>query len=246
MRSFPLVQQLATRTETQLMEHFLTAWWPTEAGLGPPPNDPDAIALLRLVVQAQTPKAQRLLVDAFGALQGTEQRRTLALEMALTGCSGQQFERSPQRGGPALLIYYSPAFLRQSCLCTETAKLALGMLAETYRAARALFPLGEGADEQGHGVTVRIDVLKAAGTADDVLESYEQGTIWVLHRKSALEAVVERHTQDELPQLLGDASWRVLRLWKGASYTPRAESEAPSLPAIAPPPVQVGDAAGRV
>ena len=43
------------------------------------------------------------------------------------------------RGGPAFLVYYSPAFVRhggQTDLGTTVA-----MLAEVYRAARTLFPL---------------------------------------------------------------------------------------------------------
>ena len=61
-RSFPLVQQLATLTETELMERFLTEWWPLEL-LGHVPSSPEAVALMRLVLQVQSPTAQCSVVE---------------------------------------------------------------------------------------------------------------------------------------------------------------------------------------
>ena len=61
-RSFPLVQQLATLTETELMERFLVEWWPSE--LGRVPTSLEAVALMRLVLQVQSPAAQLAVVEA--------------------------------------------------------------------------------------------------------------------------------------------------------------------------------------
>ena len=57
------MQQLATLTETELMERFLVEWWPDL--LGPLPIGPEAAALMRLVVQVQSPAAQPKVVEAF-------------------------------------------------------------------------------------------------------------------------------------------------------------------------------------
>ena len=61
IRSFPLMQQLAKLSETELMERFLVEWWPVE--LGHVPSGLEAVALMRLVLQVQSPAAQRALVE---------------------------------------------------------------------------------------------------------------------------------------------------------------------------------------
>ena len=63
IRSFPLMQQLATLSETELMERFLVEWWPVE--LGHVPSGPEAVALMRLVLQVQSPVAQRSVVEVW-------------------------------------------------------------------------------------------------------------------------------------------------------------------------------------
>ena len=60
-RSFPIIQQLSTLTETELMERFLVEWWP--AALGHVPSGPEAVALMRLVLQVQSPAAQPTLLE---------------------------------------------------------------------------------------------------------------------------------------------------------------------------------------
>eukprot|EP00966_Prymnesium_polylepis_P175826 4069743-Prymnesium_polylepis.2 len=72
---------------------------------------------------------------------GAQDQRILADEMSRTGLPDQQFELSPAErgGGPSVLVYYSPAFVRQ--LSPEHAKDALRLLAEVYRRARSLWPL---------------------------------------------------------------------------------------------------------
>ena len=93
LRSIPLVQRLATKSETELFEAFLVEWWPNDK-LGPPPEGDDAIALMRLMVQVQTPEDQRKLREAYGRLP-SESRVTLAREMALTAVDGQVHQRTP-------------------------------------------------------------------------------------------------------------------------------------------------------
>ena len=52
IRSFPVVQRLAVTKPTKLLEDFLLEWWPAE--LGPHPCTTEAIALMRLVIQAHS------------------------------------------------------------------------------------------------------------------------------------------------------------------------------------------------
>jgi len=119
-----------------------------------PPTGPEAIALMRLVVQVQSHLAGIQTVNAFAALSDAD-RATLSVEMALSGIQGQAYERSPHRGGPAILVYYSPAFMRQ--MLQHDPVLALSALAEIYRTARMLWPLTRG--EESVSKTVLIGSL---------------------------------------------------------------------------------------
>ena len=139
--SFSVVNELAHKTETQVFETYLEQIWgqvAETADLGPAPQGDDAIALMRLVVQAQMSDKQAALVAAFSQLM-PEDRRVLCDEMARTGCVGQSYRLSQPRkaGGPAILVYYSPAFVRS--LSPHTAADALRLLAEIYRRARVLW-----------------------------------------------------------------------------------------------------------
>jgi hypothetical protein len=142
VNSLHVVQQLVEVSESELMEEHLKAMWleRSESLRAVPPTGPESIALMRLVVQAQTHLGGLQVVNAMASLSEAD-RETLAFEMALTGIEGQMYERSPHRGGPAILVYYSPAFLRN--MLQQDALLALHALAEIYRAARTIWPLAE-------------------------------------------------------------------------------------------------------
>ena len=65
-------------------------------------------------LQVQSDSAGRQVLDAFSLLS-EEDQRVLAFEMALTGLAGQTYAHgSAAVGGPAFLVYYSPAFLRSA------------------------------------------------------------------------------------------------------------------------------------
>ena len=149
---------------------------------------------MRLVVHVQSPAAHATVVEAFNLLPAGD-RTTLATEMARTGIDGQAYsaDRSPQAqstaGGPAFLLYYAPAFLRQS---VGNALAGLRVLAGVYRAARVLFPLSEGIEGT---VLVYIDQLKAGGAAESLCNTAQHPSpIWILVRKSERECVVQNHT----------------------------------------------------
>ena len=104
IRSFPIVQQLSLLSETELMQSFLTSWWPSQ--LGSVPSGPAAIALMRLVVQVQSPAAHLAVANAFDLLPDTD-KETLASEMARTGIKEQTYtidQCAQYTGGPAFLV----------------------------------------------------------------------------------------------------------------------------------------------
>jgi len=210
IRSFPLVQRLSDLSQTELMEQCLCDWWPSE--LGPVPTGHDAVAKMRLVVQAQSEQVQREVMASFQHLVPTE-RHVLALEMARTGIDGQSYSTSPQPGGPAFLVYYSPAFLRES---VEGVPFALSVLAAVYQAARNLFPLSDDSIESGRSVTVRIDKLKGCGDARSVIALCNEGFTWILKRVSNQEAEVQYVSEVELCHALGSdytGSIQILNVW---------------------------------
>ena len=199
IRSFPIVQTLAHCTETELMENFLCEWWPSDE-LGPVPEGPEGIALMRLAAQVQTPSAARLIVEAFNSLP-SDDWITLAREMACTGIHGQTYKRCPIfNGGPAFLVYYSPAWLRQS---VGNPLAALRVLAEVYRAARTFYPFNDA--HANDRVIIYIDMFKEAGAAADLLSKLRvgDGSCWMLVYKGMHEATVQLLSlvHDDVPPL---------------------------------------------
>lgn len=180
------------------------------------------MALLRLVVHCQTPADRSLVVEAWGELPA-EPKQILSDEMARTGVAGQRYasrvganKTAPADFAPALLVYYGPAYLRSS-LHDEPVG-ALHILAEVYRAGRALFPASsdDPAKEDG-GVTLHIGQLKAAATAKNIVEAYGKGSCWLLVKTGETEAVVESCAMAELAtRLQPPCQAEVLQLWPAA------------------------------
>ena len=153
--SFGVVNELAHKSEVAVFEDYLVkCWGDAQARLGPAPQGEHAISLMRLVVQAQADDKQAALLTAH-ALLGTSDRLVLATEMARTGLAGQSYALSPlpQSEGPAILVYYSPAFLRT--LAPQCTLEALQLLAEVYRRSRELWPLSKCEPGGASSVTVR-------------------------------------------------------------------------------------------
>jgi len=190
--SMRLVAELPQTTETELFQRYLEQEWAASTpARGQMLFAGGKVALMRLAMHMQAPGTQRALVDAFEALS-VEDQVMLSDEMARTGIAGQQYKGYPKRdGGPAFLVYYAPAFLRQS---TNLAA-SLSVLSEVYRAARQLWPLST--VEQGTVVIIRIEALKEAD-AGNIVEAYANGGCYVLVRKSSVDAVVETFKMSEL------------------------------------------------
>ena len=221
IRSFHVLSDLATDTETRVFESYLEDYWEEVRpvlGLGPAPHGEHAIALMRLVCQAQTTDKQAAVLQAWELLV-PEDKKVLCEEMGRTGFADQLFERSPSRrlGGPAILVYYSPHLLRK--LLPDSALEALIMLAEIYRRARLLWPLealldDDDEDEESRTVTIRVDQIKEL-SIDEIRAVYANGDSWLLCKRNTQEAVVECHPIDYLSVLVSQgAAAVVLKLWR--------------------------------
>ena len=93
IRSFGVLNSLATLSETSVMENYLVHAW-SEATREMPPSGDEAIAQMRLHLQAQVPEKQRALLEAWPAL-GSNDRTTLNEEMSRSGIVDQVFTRGP-------------------------------------------------------------------------------------------------------------------------------------------------------
>jgi len=216
IKSFGVLNELAHKSETEVLEDYLIkAWREVDQQLGPVPTGNDAIALMRLVVQAQEMEKQIAITKAFAALN-EDDRKVLADEMARTGISEQRYAHScPQKiGGPVFLVYYSPSFIRN--LAPHTAGPALVMLAEVYRRSRKLWPLRVSFDDW---VTVRIDQIKELSLTQ-IQAVYSQGESWLLYKRNEREAVVERHDIDFMTDLVSQGvPCTILKFYRKAQST---------------------------
>ena len=219
--SMPFVQKLVETTPTDLYEQYLHFAWsrdvPTSIKALSAAKGTEAIALMRLLIQCQDHAKQRLLQGAFD-LMPQEKRTLLANELSLTGVAGERFMTAAGQGscaGPAMLIYYMPAYLRNCCAHkrAEEASYALAVLAEVLRAARALWPLDESDAACSSCVTIMISELKESSSRAEVIDVYTKGRCWVLQRSSGVNGSVTSKPLHELPGLMAAGGCELLKLW---------------------------------
>ena len=74
------------------MEEFLHEWWPAHLH-APPPTGAHAIALMRLVVQVQTPEAQAAVYRAWQILPPADAQ--VSASDCLSDCCGDCFRWLP-------------------------------------------------------------------------------------------------------------------------------------------------------
>ncbi|CAJ1334404.1 unnamed protein product [Effrenium voratum] len=157
--SFAVVWNLGPKTETEVFEDYLVWRWNNmeQRELGPAPSGFGAVAKMRLVLMAQGNSAE--IIRQFGKLKKADQL-VLSQELAMSGCVNQKFKRDgfKEVGGPAILIYYSPALMQKAG--KQDPGGAMVILAEIFRQARSLWPLSSKAEDCDKTVVVRIDVLK--------------------------------------------------------------------------------------
>eukprot|EP00401_Gymnodinium_catenatum_P024772 CAMPEP_0117580604 /NCGR_PEP_ID=MMETSP0784-20121206/65310_1 /TAXON_ID=39447 /ORGANISM="" /LENGTH=888 /DNA_ID=CAMNT_0005380715 /DNA_START=29 /DNA_END=2696 /DNA_ORIENTATION=- len=198
LRSFEFVQRIAEQTEAEVMEEYLIMRWNEfDPPLGPQPRGDFAIAKMRLACMAQQ-NATRV-VAAFSNLCEAD-REALCTELSRTGCIGQSFSRSlvplevvEKLQGPALLMYYSPAFLQN--LGNDQAAEKLRVLAEVCRCAREFWPLSVA--KAGTTVIVRMDTIKNL-TLRDIGNTQANGELWIMVKHSESEAFIEKASPKRL------------------------------------------------
>jgi len=195
INSFSVLNELANKTETQVFEDYIVKIWRETAergiDIGPVPDGDEAIAKMRLMIQCQTREAQEAIVKGFDDANPAD-RAVLAAEMARTGLPGQHYSRGPpRRGGPAFLVYYSPALVR-TLVPKETPDM-YRILAEVYRRARELFPAQDDF-APNQTVSIRVDQLKEH-SAKEIYAVHDHEDTWVLVKRNDLEAVVERRAE---------------------------------------------------
>jgi len=202
--AFGAVQQLAAVPPAALLQNYLLQSWPAaELGVPAPKEGPTAMALLRLMLQAQLPIAQRAINSAFPRLPAIE-RELLSAEMARSGVANEPYSLTPDaRGGPAFLIYYAPAFMQS--LASTDAHVALLVLTDVYRAARAIWPLEKTADAEARTVTINVGALRGLSTMK-LSGVHAKGSCWRLVQKGPADAQVEQVKLLELPKLLGGST----------------------------------------
>jgi len=202
LNSFSIVQQLYSRSETQVLEDYLIwRWQSQEPSLGRPPEGEGSIMKLRLVVMAQG-DSERLL-EAINKLS-PEDHQTLSEELACTGCKDQQFARDTLRSnsGPAILVYYAPALLQKAGKTDPIG--AMTVLSEVFRQAREFWPLSEEMADQT--VIVRIDALKELQVP--AIFEPSPGDMWALQKTSSCDATVKRINMT----MISEVDWSTSRV----------------------------------
>ena len=212
IESFSVVQRLAYTPPTELMQQFLEGAWPRhDLGALPTNEHEQAIAIMRLVVQAQTAPNQKAIYRAFQTGILKKDKQLLSSELALSGVAAQPYPLAPTKvGGPTFLVYYAPAFLQN--LALDEPRVALTILADVLRAARAMWPLESGPEAEGRSVTIHIGQLKGKPPST-LTQVHDGGGCWLLVKKGALDGVVEEKKLLELPELMATSECQVLPLW---------------------------------
>jgi len=100
--------------------------------------------------------------------------------------------------GPALLIYYGPAFLQG--LGNDSPVKRLSVLAEIYRSARELWPLS--ITQVATTVIVRIDTIKSL-SIQEIVDFLKKG-VWVLVKHNDVEAFVEHSSTKKLNKFISN------------------------------------------
>jgi len=215
--SIPYLQKLAKQSESSVVETYLEARHRTVFPDIPLPRGDSAIALLRLVVMAQS--GARYISQAFSRLTPQAQE-VLAVELARTGIPDQSFARSPQHGGPALYVYYGPALL-QHCSSAEEMEFALCTLSAVYSTARHFWPTS--LERAGESVVIEGGALKANGSAIVSTGSSLDGKVMILEHKSAMEATVKLISIPELNRMMAEGSpFRAVELPNGSPWNMQA------------------------
>jgi len=204
LRSFELIEKIASSNETEVMEEYLKVRWleclPPKR---PIPSGDSAITKMRLLCMAQM-NADKIL-EGFNELS-EEDMTVLNLEMSRTGCLGQSYSDTlcpsqvrEQAAGPTFLVYYGPTLLQN--LGSDSPARRLSLLAEIYRCARSLWPTS--VCKTATTVTIRIDTIKAL-SLNQMHESELQGNMWLMVKHNETEAFIELSSTKKLNKFVAN------------------------------------------
>jgi len=206
--SMPYLSKLTEVSETALVEGYLEARWAALLPSEPVPDDSSSIALMRLVVMAQCEDAMTV-VNAFRKLPLADQSCLIA-ELSRTGCAGQHYVRHAVSGGPAFLIYYSPALLQRNNKSADLMEAALHCLCVVLRAARAVWPLSP--TNQSNTVIIQVAELKSRDIVEVISDpGGDTRLAWLLTKNNEQEGEVTLVKPSEINSLhLEGSQFRVL------------------------------------
>lgn len=189
LHSFPVVQHLSSKNETEVFEDYLEWRWTScdSEELGPVPTGQGSVAKMRMVVMAQAKQA--CFVEALSKVSSAD-KEVLEVELARTGCRDQVYRKDTLKdhhpeAGPAFLVYYGPALLQKN---GDDPAGALQVLAEVLRQARTLWPLD--VSQGNETVSVRIDALKDLAVSD--MQISTSCEFWALQKVGNRDAQVVR------------------------------------------------------
>jgi len=191
LNSFPFVEQLESKTETQVFEEYLNWRWVThDPARSAVPQGVGSIALMRLGVMTQV-ESEKVL-GAYHDLCDDD-RMVLNTELARTGMRDQRYHKDVVSGGPTFLVYYGPALLNKNS--STDALGALVVLAEVLKKARELWPVEE--HMQDKAVTLRIDALKELQV--EQIRNIESNFFWALQQTSNVDGFVTKMSLLDMP-----------------------------------------------
>ena len=96
IKSFSVINELAHKTETEVMEDYLVSYWDEAGFLGPMPVGSEAIAVMRLIVQAQTADKQVPIPNAFRGLSQEDKQVRPARPPCVPACCAARSTRRLQ------------------------------------------------------------------------------------------------------------------------------------------------------
>jgi len=196
LNAIPFLVQLATKTETEVMEAYVTSCWTRidgheqqAASLG----EGEIVACRNLVLMAQH---NIEAAYAFGMLQDAD-KEVLKRELSRTGAKGQQFtEIQSILGGPAFVLRDSSIFLQQHTASSRRdIFMALRVLSNVYRAARLLWP-SEESNCNRCGVIIWMSAMRTVDAS--ALVSPPHGTLWLLVRHDDRSAQLQQIRAGEI------------------------------------------------
>jgi len=219
LESMPFLWRLAYQQMSKVyMDYLEWRWGSLVPDVVLKDQGDSAVAKARLCVAAQLPERAKKVLESWDQLSSADQS-LLSKELSLTGVPGEKYLWGcpvTVGEGPCFVCYYAPALLTNHIECERPG--ALKMLAEIYRAGRALYPLEKCQDfEESRFVTLGVANLKEK-SSEYVSSVVNNGFVWVLEHCTEKDAVVNMAKITALASHAGNAptfegTYVVLPFW---------------------------------